>query len=67
MNREELLALKDRLLADYTFTAIDKQLCLCVLFTHLNKEIAHLDILLNQLADNWEDNMSRFDWTLCST
>jgi hypothetical protein len=56
MNQEEILALKERILADYTFTAIDEQLCLTTLFTHLNQEIAHLDALLNALANNWGGN-----------
>jgi hypothetical protein len=62
MNREEILALKERILADYQFTAIDKQLRLLALFTHLNQEITHLDALLNTLADNWGDN--EFLWRL---
>jgi hypothetical protein len=56
MNREEILALEERILADYQFTAIDEQLHLLALFTHLNKAIAHLDALLDTLADNWGDN-----------
>jgi hypothetical protein len=62
MNREEILALKERILADYAFTTIDKQLCFVTLFTHLNQEIAHLDALLNALADNWGDD--EFLWRL---
>jgi hypothetical protein len=62
MNREEILALEERILADYQFTAIDEQLCLLTLFTHLNQEIAHLDALLDALADNWGD--SEFLWRL---
>jgi hypothetical protein len=62
MNREEILALEERILADYQFTAIDEQLCLLALFTHLNQEIAHLDALLDALADNWGD--SEFLWRL---
>jgi hypothetical protein len=62
MNREEILALEERILADYQFTAIDKQLRLLALFTHLNQEIAHLDTLLDALADNWGD--SEFLWRL---
>jgi hypothetical protein len=62
MNREEILALKERILADYQFTAINEQLCLLALFTHLNQEIAHLDALLDTLADNWGDN--EFLWRL---
>jgi hypothetical protein len=62
MNREEILALKERILADYQFTAIDKQLHLLALFTHLNQEVAHLDALLDALADNWGD--SEFLWRL---
>jgi hypothetical protein len=62
MNREEILALKERILANYQFTAIDEQLCLAALFTHLNQEIAHLDTLLDALADNWGDN--EFLWRL---
>jgi hypothetical protein len=58
MNREEILALKERILANYQFTAIDEQLRLLALFTHLNQEIAHLDALLDTLANNWGDN----DW-----
>jgi hypothetical protein len=56
MNREEILALEERILADYQFSTIDKQLRLLTLFTHLNQEIAHLDALLDALADNWGDN-----------
>jgi hypothetical protein len=56
MNKEEILTLEERILADYQFTAIDEQLRLLVLFTHLNQEIAHLDALLDALADNWGDN-----------
>jgi hypothetical protein len=56
MNREEILALEERILANYQFTAIDEQLHLLALFTHLNQEIAHLDALLDALADNWGDN-----------
>jgi hypothetical protein len=56
MNREEILALEERILANYAFTAIDEQLCLAVLFTHLNQEIAHLDALLDTLANNWGDD-----------
>jgi hypothetical protein len=56
MNREEILALEERILADYQFTAINKQLRLLALFTHLNQEIAHLDALLDALADNWGDD-----------
>jgi hypothetical protein len=62
MNREEILALEERILADYQFTAINKQLRLLALFTYLNQEIAHLDALLNALADNWGD--SKFLWRL---
>jgi hypothetical protein len=62
MNREEILALKERILADYQFTAIDEQLRLLTLFTHLNQEVAHLDALLDALADNWGD--SEFLWRL---
>jgi hypothetical protein len=62
MNREEILALEERILADYQFTAIDKQLYLLTLFTHLNQEIAHLDTLLDALADNWGDD--EFLWRL---
>jgi hypothetical protein len=56
MNREEILALEERILADYQFTAIYEQLRLLTLFTHLNQEIAHLDALLDALADNWGDD-----------
>jgi hypothetical protein len=56
MNREEILALEERILADYQFTTIDKQPRLLTLFTHLNQEITHLDALLDTLADNWGDN-----------
>jgi hypothetical protein len=56
MNREEILALEERILANYQFSAIDKQLRLLALFTYLNQEIAHLDALLDALADNWGDN-----------
>jgi hypothetical protein len=62
MNREEILALEERILADYQFTAINEQLRLAALFTHLNQEIAHLDALLNALADNWGDD--EFLWRL---
>jgi hypothetical protein len=62
MNREEILALKERILANYQFTAIDKQLRLLTLFTHLNQKVAHLDALLDALADNWGDN--EFLWRL---
>jgi hypothetical protein len=62
MNREEILALEEQILADYQFTAIDKQLCLLAIFTHLNQEIAHLDTLLDTLADNWGN--SEFLWRL---
>jgi hypothetical protein len=62
MNREEILALEERILADYQFTAIDEQLRLLALFTHLNQEIAHLDALLDALADNWGDD--EFLWRL---
>jgi hypothetical protein len=62
MNREEILALKERILANYQFTAIDEQLCLLTLFTHLNQEITHLDTLLDALADNWGDD--KFLWRL---
>jgi hypothetical protein len=62
MNREEILALEERILADYQFTAIDKQLRLLALFTHLNQEITYLDALLDALADNWGD--SEFLWRL---
>jgi hypothetical protein len=62
MNREEILALEERILADYQFTAIDEQLHLLALFTHLNQEIAHLDALLDALADNWGN--SEFLWRL---
>jgi hypothetical protein len=62
MNREEILELEERILADYQFTAIDEQLRLLALFTHLNQEIAHLDTLLDMLADNWGD--SEFLWRL---
>jgi hypothetical protein len=53
MNREEILALEERILANYTFTTIDKQLHLAAIFTYLNQEIAHLDALLDVLANNW--------------
>jgi hypothetical protein len=56
MNQEEILALEERILANYTFTTIDEQLHLATLFTHLNQEIAHLDALLNTLANNWGNN-----------
>jgi hypothetical protein len=56
MNREEILALEERILANYTFTTIDEQLCLAAIFTHLNQEIAHLDALLDALANNWGNN-----------
>jgi hypothetical protein len=62
MNREEILALEERILADYQFTVIDEQLRLFAIFTHLNQEIAHLDALLDALADNWGD--SKFLWRL---
>jgi hypothetical protein len=62
MNREEILALKERILADYQFTVINKQLRLFAIFTHLNQEIAHLDALLDALANNWGD--SEFLWRL---
>jgi hypothetical protein len=62
MNREEILALEERILADYQFTVIDEQLRLFAIFTHLNQEIAHLDALLDALADNWGD--SEFLWRL---
>jgi hypothetical protein len=62
MNREEILALEEKILADYQFTTIDEQLRLLALFTHLNQEIAHLDALLNTLADNWGDD--EFLWRL---
>jgi hypothetical protein len=62
MNREEILALEERILADYQFTVIDEQLRLFSIFTHLNQEIAHLDTLLDTLADNWGD--SKFLWQL---
>jgi hypothetical protein len=62
MNREEILALEERILADYQFTVIDEQLHLFAIFTHLNEEIAHLDALLDVLADNWGD--SGFLWRL---
>jgi hypothetical protein len=62
MNREEILALEERILADYQFTAINEQLRLLALFTHLNQEIAHLDALLDTLADNWGD--SEWLWRL---
>jgi hypothetical protein len=62
MNREEILALKERILADYQFTTINEQLRLLALFTHLNQEITHLDALLDALADNWGD--SEFLWRL---
>jgi hypothetical protein len=56
MNREEILTLKERILADYTFTTIDEQLCLAILFTHLNQEITYLNALLDMLANNWGDD-----------
>jgi hypothetical protein len=62
MNREEILALEERILANYQFTAIDEQLHLLALFTHLNQEVAHLDALLDALAENWGD--SEFLWRL---
>jgi hypothetical protein len=62
MNREEILALEERILADYQFTPIDEQLHLLALFTYLNEEIAHLNALLDALADNWGD--SEFLWRL---
>jgi hypothetical protein len=62
MNREEILALEERILADYQFTAIDEQIHLYTIFTHLNQEIAHLDTLLDALADNWGD--SKWLWRL---
>jgi hypothetical protein len=62
MNWEEILALEERILADYQFTVIDEQLRLFAIFTHLNQEIAHLDTLLDALADNWGD--SEFLWRL---
>jgi hypothetical protein len=62
MNREEILALEERILADYQFTVINKQLHLFAIFTHLNQEIAHLDALLDALVDNWGD--SEFLWRL---
>jgi hypothetical protein len=62
MNREEILALEEQILADYQFTVIDEQLRLFAIFTHLNQEIAHLNALLNALADNWGD--SEFLWRL---
>jgi hypothetical protein len=62
MNREKILALKERILANYQFTTIDEQLRLLALFTHLNQEIAHLDALLDALADSWGDN--KFLWRL---
>jgi hypothetical protein len=62
MNREEILALEERILADYQFTVIDEQLRLFAIFTYLNQEIAHLDALLDALANNWGD--SEFLWRL---
>jgi hypothetical protein len=62
MNREEILALEERILADYQFTIINEQLRLFAIFTHLNQEIAHLDALLDTLADNWGN--SEFLWRL---
>jgi hypothetical protein len=62
MNREEILALEERILANYQFTTIDEQLHLAAHFTHLNQEIAHLDALLDALADNWGDD--EFLWRL---
>jgi hypothetical protein len=62
MNREEILALEERILANYQFTVIDEQLRLFAIFTHLNQEIAHLDALLDALADNWGN--SDFLWRL---
>jgi hypothetical protein len=62
MNREEILALKERILADYQFTTINEQLHLLALFTHLNQGITHLNALLDVLADNWGDN--EFLWRL---
>jgi hypothetical protein len=62
MNREEILTLEERILADYQFTIIDEQLRLFAIFTHLNQEIAHLNALLDMLANNWGD--SEFLWTL---
>jgi hypothetical protein len=62
MNREEILALEERILANYQFTVIDEQLRLFAIFTHLNQEIAHLNALLDALADNWGD--SEFLWQL---
>jgi hypothetical protein len=62
MNREEILALEERILANYQFTIIDEQLRLYAIFTHLNQEIAHLDALLDALANNWGD--SEFLWRL---
>jgi hypothetical protein len=62
MNREEILALEERILADYQFTVINEQLHLFAIFTHLNQEIAHLNALLDALADNWGD--SKFLWRL---
>jgi hypothetical protein len=62
MNREEILALEERILANCQFTTIDKQLRLLALFTHLNQEITHLDALLNMLANNWGDD--KFLWRL---
>jgi hypothetical protein len=43
-------------------SAIDKQLCLAALFTHLNQEIAHLDALLDALTNNWGND--EFLWRL---
>jgi hypothetical protein len=62
MNREEILALEERVLADYQFTTINEQLHLAALFTHLNQEIAHINALLDTLADNWGDD--KFLWRL---
>jgi hypothetical protein len=62
MNREEILALEERILANYDFTAINEQLRLVALFTYLNQEIALLDALLDVLANNWGDN--EFLWRL---
>jgi hypothetical protein len=59
---EEILALEERILANYQFTAIDKQLHLLALFTHLNQEIAHLNALLDALANNWGND--NFLWRL---
>jgi hypothetical protein len=62
MNREEILALEERILANYQISAIDEQLRLLTLFTHLNQEITHIDALLDALADNWGDD--EFLWRL---